>query len=157
MKCFVSVVHFGVTSNYFRLFGASALLGHTFDGIDDQPNGPKVVVLSYGLWAGRFGGDRSIVGKAISLDKQPYTVIGVTEKSFHSEPEAQLWIPFQFDLNSTDQLHSFAVVARLKPGITLAQANAQLHAVSQSARHTSELPDPDFQFQLRRLHDVMIG
>lgn len=146
-----------VTSNYFRLLGASALLGHTFDAIHDQPNGPKVAVLSYGLWTGRFGGDRSIIGKAISLDKQSYTVIGVTGKSFHSEPEAQLWIPFQFDLNSTDQLHSFAVVARLKPGITLAQANAQLHAASQSARHTSELPDPDFQFQLRRLHDVMAG
>lgn len=146
-----------VTSNYFRLFGAPVLLGHTFDRIDDQANGPNVVVLSYGLWKRRFVGDKGIVGKAISLDKESYIVIGVTGKSFHSEPEAQLWIPFQFDLNSTDQLHSFAVAARLKPEITLAQANAQLDTASQSARRTSDLPDPDFRFQLRRLHDAMVG
>jgi putative ABC transport system permease protein len=144
-----------VTSNYFRLFGAPVLLGRTFDRTDDQPHGPKVIVLSYGLWKRRFAGDRAIVGKEISLDKESYTVLGVIGKSFHSEPEAQLWIPFQFDLNSTDQLHSFQVAARLKPEITLAQANAQLDAASQSARRTSELPDPDLRFQLRRLQDAM--
>jgi putative ABC transport system permease protein len=144
-----------VTSNYFRLFGAPMLLGRTFD--EDSSNGSKLVVLSYGLWRGRFASDTAIVGKPMSLDKESYTVIGVTAESFHSEPEAQLWIPFQFDLNSTDQFHSFAVAARLKPQTTLAQANAQLDAVSQSARRTSDLPDPDYRFQLRRLRDAMVG
>lgn len=146
-----------VTSNYFRLFGASFLLGHAFDGADDRFNGPKVVILSYALWKDRFGGNKSIVGESISLDKQPYTVIGITAENFHSEPEAQLWIPFQFNLNSEDKLHSFAIAARLKPNITLAQANAQLDAVSESARQLSELPDPDFQFQLRGLRDTMVA
>ena len=145
-----------VTSNYFRLFGASIPLGRSFDPSDDHANGPKVVVLSYDLWKERFAGDKSIVGKTISLDKQAYTVLGVTAQSFHSEPEAQLWIPFQFDLNSTDKLHSFAVSARLKPKTTLAQANAQLDAVSQSARHSAELPDPNFQFRVRELRDAIV-
>ena len=93
----------------------------------------------------------------ISLDKESYTVVGVMAKSFHSIPDAQLWIPFQFDLNSTNQLHSFVVAARLKPGVTLDQANAQLAAASDSAKHASELPDPDFRFQLRRLHDAWLA
>lgn len=146
-----------VTSNYFHLFGAPALLGRTFDKTDDRVNGAKVVILSYDLWKNRFAADGQIVGKAISLDKEWYTVIGVTGRDFHSEPETQLWIPFQFDLNSTDQLHSFAVAARLKPGVTLGQANAQLDAASESARRVSELPDPHFRFQFRRLHDAMVG
>lgn len=146
-----------VTSNYFRLFGAPVLLGRTFGQADDLPNGPRVIVLSYRLWRRRFGGDEHIVGKTISLDKGSYTVIGVTGEGFNSEPAAQLWIPFQFDLNDTDQLHSFAVAARLKPGVTLDQANAQLDAISDSARRFSELPDSDFRFQLRRLHDAMVG
>jgi len=146
-----------VTSNYFRLFGAPVLLGRTFGQADDLVNGPRVVVLSYRLWKHRFAGDEHIVGKTISLDRESYTIVGVTGKGFNSDPEAQLWIPFQFDLNSTDHFHSFAVAARLKAGVTLDQANAQLDAASQSAKRLSELPDPDFRFQLRRLHDAMVG
>lgn len=146
-----------VTSNYFRLFGAPALIGRTFDQADNLANGPRVVVLSYRLWRHRFAGDEHIIGKTISLDKDSYTVIGVTGKGFNSEAEAQLWIPFQFDLNSTDQFHSFTVAGRIRAGVTLDQANVQLDAASQSARRLSELPDPDFRFQLRRLHDAMVG
>jgi predicted permease len=146
-----------VTSNYFRLFGAPVLLGRTFSQADNLKNGPKVVVLSYRLWRRRFAGDEHIIGTSISLNKESYTVIGVTGERFNSEPEAQLWIPFQFDLNSTDQFHSFAVAGRLKPGVTLDQANAQLDAVSQSAKRLAELPDPDYHFQLRLLHDAMVG
>lgn len=146
-----------VTSNYFRLFGAPVLLGRTFVQTDNLANGPRVLVLSYRLWRRRFAGDEHIIGKTISLDKEPYTVIGVTADGFNSEPEAQLWIPFQFDLNATDHFHSFGVAARLKAGVTLDQANGQLDAASQSAKRLSELPDPDYRFQLRRLHDAMVG
>ena len=146
-----------VTSNYFRLFGASLLLGRAFNEDEDSAQGPNVVVLSYRLWKRRFGGDDQIIGKAISLDKEWYTVIGVTGESFHTESEAQLWIPFHFNLNSVDQLHSFGVAARLKPGITLAQANAQLNAASEAARRDFKLPDPDFQFQVRKFSDAMVS
>jgi predicted permease len=146
-----------VTSNYFRLFGAPVLLGRTFNEAEDSVRGPQVVVLSYDLWKRRFSSDEHIVGKEISLDKERYTVIGVTGASFRSEPDAQLWIPFHFDLNSSDQLHSFGVAARLKPGITLVQANAQLDSVSLATQHDSDRPDPDFWFELRRFRDVMVG
>jgi predicted permease len=146
-----------VTSNFLQLFGAPLVLGRAFNADEDSAQGPNVVVLSCRLWKRRFGGDDQIIGKAISLDKEWYTVIGVTGESFRTEPEAQLWIPFHFNLNSVDQLHSFGVAARLKPGVTLAQANAQLNTASEAARHDSKLPDPDFQFQLRKFSEEAVS
>jgi putative ABC transport system permease protein len=146
-----------VTPNYFLLFGASFVLGRAFNEDEDSAQGPNVIVMSYSLWKRRFSGDEQIIGKSISLDKELYTIIGITGESFHSEPEAQLWIPFHFNLNSVDHLHSFGVAARLKPGITLAQANAQLNSASEAARRDSTMPDPRFQFQLRKFSDAMVS
>jgi putative ABC transport system permease protein len=146
-----------VTSNYFRLFGVPLHLGRAFNKNEDTAQGANAVVLSYSLWKRRFGGNERIIGEEISLDKEWYKVIGVTGESFHSEPEAQLWIPFHFNLNSTDQFHSFGVAARLVPGITLAQANAQLNSASEAVRRDSKLPDPEFQFQLRKFSDAMVS
>jgi putative ABC transport system permease protein len=146
-----------VSSNYFRLFGAPMLLGRAFNSIEESATGPNAVVLSYALWKRRFDSDEQIIGKQISLDKQPYAVIGVTGERFHAEPDAQLWIPFHFNLAGTDRLHSFGVAARLKPGITLAQANAQLASATHAAQNDADRPDPDFQFRLRRLSDSIVG
>ena len=146
-----------VTSNYFRLFGVPLLLGRGFNAGEDSAQGARVVVLSYSLWKRRFDGDERIIGKEISLDKEWYTVLGVTGESFHAEPEAELWIPFRFNLSGTDQLHAFGVAARLKPGVSLVQANTQLKTASEAARRDSTLPDPDFQFQLRKLSDAMVS
>ena len=121
-----------VTEGYFRLFGAPMMLGRTFTPQEDSPNGGKVVVLSYGLWQRRFGGNPQIVGSAISLGNEPYTVVGVVGKNFDTDPAADLWLPFQFDPNSNDQAHYFIAAGRLKPGITLAQANAQMKVAARS-------------------------
>ncbi len=71
-----------VTEGYFRVYGAPLALGRTFTPQEDSPHGGKVVVLSYGLWQRRFGGDQAIVGKSISLGNEPYTVVGVIGKDF---------------------------------------------------------------------------
>ena len=115
-----------VTEAYFRLFGAPVMVGRTFTPQEDAPNGGKVVVLSYGLWQRKFGGNPQIIGSAISLGNEPYTVVGVLGKAFETDPVADLWLPFQFDPNSNDQAHYFLAAGRLKPGVTLAQANAQM-------------------------------
>ena len=130
-----------VTANYFRLFGAPFALGRPFNADEDRAGSGKVVVLSYWLWKRRFDGDPKIVGQAISLEKEPYTVVGVTDKSFRTDPESDLWIPFQFNLNSIDQLHSFGAAGRLTPGFSLSQANMQLRLASQTARRQGFLPD----------------
>ena len=145
-----------VTANYFRLFGASLVLGRTFTAEEDRAGSGHVVVLSYWMWKRRFDGDPKIVGQAISLEKEPYTVVGVTGESFRTDPESDLWIPFQFNLNSDNQLHSFGAAGRLKPGLSLAQANAQLRLASQAARRQGLLPDPHFAFVLEPLRDAIV-
>jgi predicted permease len=145
-----------ITSNYFRLFGAPLVLGRTFSADEDRAGSRKVVVLSYWLWKRRFGGDLKIVGKEISLEKEPYTVVGVTGESFRTDPEADLWIPFQFNLNSDNQMHSFGVAGRLKPGLSLSQANEQLRLASQAAHRQGLLPDPEYGFVLEPLRVAIV-
>ena len=130
-----------VSEGYFRLFGAPVMLGRTFTHQEDLPNGGKVVVISYGLWQRKFGGNRNIVGSALSLGNEPYTIVGVLGQSFVADPEADIWLPFQIDPNSTNQGHFFLGAARLKPGVTLAQANAQLNVAADQFRR--QYPDGD--------------
>jgi putative ABC transport system permease protein len=128
----VQAIH--VTADYFSLFGAPLTAGRTFTTAEDSPNGGHVVVLSYALWQSRFGGKPDIVGRTIQLDGQPYLVVGVIGRGFVTEPVGDLWLPFQFDLASQDMAHYFTVAARLKPGITLPQANAQLKLAADQFR-----------------------
>jgi putative ABC transport system permease protein len=118
-----------VSADYFRLFGASIVRGRGFSTADDRPGGDRVAVISHGLWARRFGSDPNAIGRTISLGGDPYVVIGIVGPSFDvSEfgPQPELWTAFQLDPNTTDQGHFFQVAGRLKPGVTLAQAQARL-------------------------------
>jgi putative ABC transport system permease protein len=147
-----------VTQGYFPLFGATPLLGRTFTPQEDSPNGGKVVVLSYGLWQRKFGGNPNIIGSALSLGNEPYTIVGVLNKSFVSDPEADILLPFQFDPNSTNQGHYFLAAARLKPGVTLAQANALMKvAADQFRRRYPDAIDPKQGFAVQPLRDSIIG
>ena len=123
-----------VTQGYFRLFGAPVILGRSFTAKEDSPNGGNVAVLSYGLWQRKFGGNPNIIGTALSLGNEPYTVVGVLGKSFVSDADADILLPFQFDPNSTNQGHYFSAAARLKPGATLAQADALLKVATDQFR-----------------------
>src|SRR6266853_1424414 len=125
-----------VSANYFSVLGAPVIAGRTFTAAEDNPHGGNVVVLSYGLWKRRFGGDRGIVGKNIQLNGQPYQVVGVIGRAFVTNNPADLWLPFQFELSSTDQAHYFGVIARLKPGVTEPMANAQLKLAADQYRAT---------------------
>ena len=85
---------------------ANAPPAATFTADEDRPNGGKVVVLSYGFWQRRFGGDPQVVGRTISLGGDPYDVVGILAASFNSaqfDPFADVWTPFQMDPASTDQ------------------------------------------------------
>ena len=145
-----------VTEGYFRLFGAPVILGRTFTKQEDLPNGGKVVVLSYGLWQRKFGGDKGVVGKTLSLGNEPYTIVGVVGRDFRSDPEADLWVPFQFEPNSTNQGHFFQAAAMLRPGVTLAQANAQMKLAA--AQYLRMFPQANRQqgFAVEPLRDSIV-
>jgi predicted permease len=144
-----------VTADYFRLFGAPVILGRTFTAEEDSPHGGNVAVLSYGLWKRRFGGDPNIVGTNIQLDGQPYQVVGVIGREFVSEQPGDLWLPFQFDLNSKDMAHYFQVGARLKPGITAQMANARLKLTADEFRRT--YPPAQGGFGVTSMQEVIVG
>jgi predicted permease len=148
-----------VTQQYFDMMGAPVISGRTFTEAEDRPNGGRVVVLSYGLWKSRFGGNSQIVGSTIRLDNQPYLVVGVIGKSFATDVPTDLWLPFQFDLNTQDQAHYFTVAARLKPGITIGQANAQLKLTADQYRRTygPGAMGPQDGFSVMSLQEWMVG
>jgi predicted permease len=146
-----------VTEGYFRVYGAPVAVGRTFTPQEDLPHGGKSVVLSYGLWQRRFGGDPTLVGKSLWLGNEPYTVVGVIGKDFVADPQADLWLPFQFDPVSHDMNIFFEVTGLLQPGVTVAQANAQLRAAS--TEYHREFPNTDWQpfFTIGPLRDSIIG
>ncbi|HWF92520.1 MAG TPA: ABC transporter permease [Terriglobales bacterium] len=146
-----------VSANYFRLFGATPVLGRTFTSDEDLPHGGNVVVISYGLWQRRFAGDPQIVGKTISVGSDSYVVTGVIDRNFFTDPHCDLWFPFQIDPNSTNQGHYFFAAGRLKPGVTLAQANAQMKLAA--AEFLRKYPGANKQqgFAVQPLRDTILG
>jgi putative ABC transport system permease protein len=147
-----------VTQDYFRLFGAPIMLGRTFNQQEDRPNGGKVAVLSYGLWKRKYGGNPQIVGNSISLGGEPYTVLGILGPNFETDPVSDIWLPFQFDPNSQNQGHYFIAAGRLKPGVTLAQANAQLKvAADQFRRRYPGVIGPKDGFAVQSLRDSIVS
>ena len=128
----VKTIH--VSENYFRLFAANPILGRTFTHEEDTPNGPKAAVIGNGLWKRRFGGDPGLLGRSMPLNGEPYTVIGIMGADYESDPKADVFIPLQPDPNSTNQGHYLVMGARMKPGVTLPQLNAEMKLVGDKFR-----------------------
>ena len=149
-----------VSANFFKLTGAPVIRGRTFLPEEDRPNGPRVAVISRRLWETRFAGDPDVAGKSISLGGEPYTIVGVLDHFDFREfgPTPQVWVLFQFDPNTTDQGHYFQVLGRLKPGVTLQQAEARLNA--SAADYRKKFPNgigPQSSFGVRRIRDAIVG
>src|SRR5271166_4154612 len=148
-----------VSADYFAMFGAPVVAGRTFTAAEDSPHGGHVTVLSYGLWKSRYGAKPNVVGSTIQLGGQAYLIVGVIGRNFVTDVPADLWVPFQFDLTSQDMAHYFTVAARLRPGVTLPQANAQLRLAADQYRRTygeNSLP-PGGGFGIVSLQESMIG
>ena len=149
-----------VTTDFFRLFGASVQLGRTFSSEEDAPHGPRAVVLTDALWHRRYGSDPRIIGRSIELGGEAYTVVGVLAPSFQRDPMPDVLLPFQFNLATDDQAHYFSAAARLKPGVTLQRANEQLKLAADRFRH--RFPGtlafgPKDRFEVRPLRDSIVS
>ncbi len=123
-----------VSAEFFKVFRAQPAIGRFFSPEEDKPGGPQLAVISYGLWRKSFGGDPGIVGRAIKLNDDLFTVTGVMPLDFVSYPPADVWLPLQPDPNSTNHGNYLRVAGRLKPGVTLEAANAQLKIVAEETR-----------------------
>jgi len=117
-----------VTANLFPVLGVSPILGRNFSAEEDRRGGPRVVLISYGLWQRRFGGDSAIAGREIWLNNQKYTVVGVMPRGITFPEKSEIWVPLALgprELAERDN-HYLRVFARLKPGVTLAGAQREM-------------------------------
>jgi putative ABC transport system permease protein len=147
-----------VSAEYFRVFGVSPSAGRTFLPQEDQPNGPKAVVLSNDAWRSHFGSAPSVVGRSILLSGDPYTVVGILPATFHSDPPADVFIPMQADPNSTNQGNYLLAAGRLKPGATLESAKANMAIAGQQFRAANpKWMDMSESVTVIPLRDALVG
>jgi predicted permease len=135
-----------VSASYFDILGATPALGRTFAAGDDRPGRDRVVVLSHALWSSQFGSDTALIGRAIRLDAELYTVVGVMPaRTPFDRSWVQLWLPLSFTserMSRTDHWllsPTGGALGLLKPGVTLDRARAELHAIS--VRLAADHPD----------------
>ncbi len=117
------------TASLFPLLGLHPFMGRTFAADENQPGHNHVAMLSYALWRSQFGGDSSILGKNIQIDRESYSVVGIMPPDFALGGKQDLWIPMPLDRAKPRNRgsHMMQVIARPKPGVTLPQASAELN------------------------------
>ena len=115
-----------VTHDFAAVLGVKPILGRFFTAEEDRPKGPQVVVISYGLWQDRFGGERDVLGKALRLDGVARTVIGVMPRGVDFPGGVRFYVPLAAELRNDGQSYSGNAIGRLKPGVTAAQGEADL-------------------------------
>ena len=149
------------SADFFRLLGADMVRGRSYTHEEDLPKAPKTAVLAYGFWQRRFGGDPEVLGKRITLSGELYEIIGVVSPRLDIaiEEPPDLYVPFQLDPNRDDNAHYFTVIGRLKPGVTMAAAEAQLQAGYQEYKRMHPVPFdfPQIGFGVQNLREAIVG
>jgi|HubBroStandDraft_6_1064221.scaffolds.fasta_scaffold07315_4 putative ABC transport system permease protein len=132
------------SAGYFDVFGAPFAIGRGYTEEEDRPSGPHLVVISSGLWRNHFAADPNILEKTIELSGDTYQVVGVIGPSFKTDPQFDVWLPLQPDPNSSNQGHYLRCTARMRLGVTLAQANAAMKIAAEEfkKKFTGPLIDP---------------
>lgn len=151
-----------MSANAMQLLGVDAAVGRALVPDDDKPNNSRVVMLSHGLWQRRFGGTSEVLGKGLTLNGDSYTIVGVLPARFViPNAETEIVVPLRLDQDSrrTERGSNFLrLVARLKPGVTPAQAEADLAAITDRLREL--YPDDNGNIaapRVLRLHDEVVG
>src|SRR5690242_7737889 len=149
-----------VSANFFSVLGVDPILGRTFQPGEDQQNGPRVTVLDYGLWQRRFGGDPNVIGRALTINGQSFTVIGVLPQNFQFALRANdLWIPYQPTQNQLTRrgLHGTNLIGRLKPGVDAAQAQSELSVIAGRIEQEHKESHAGTSMRIVPLHEEVIG
>jgi putative ABC transport system permease protein len=132
-----------VMANYLSTLGIKPVLGRTFSADDDRPGGPPVALISYGLWQKHFGSNADVISQSLNLDGRSYNIVGIMPPGFDLPGVADVWVPLQLDIDSLPLTERAAtnntIVARLRPGVSLGQADAELKAITRQLEQ--EYPD----------------
>src|SRR5581483_3979951 len=152
-----------VSSEFFGTLGVKPLLGRDFVVSDDQPQSAPTAIIGYGLWQRRFGGDPQIVGKTVTMNDRDYTIVGVLPQGFtYRDQEYDVFVPFGLHAGEEDvqrrSSHSgIYCVARLKPGVTLKQAQADLDAIAAALEQQYPQSNKNVSVAAQLLQDRVVG
>jgi len=148
-----------VSARYFDIFGVKAAIGRTFADGEDQPGKERVAILGHALWESQFGSDPNVIGRSILLDGAPHTVIGVLPGGgVFDRWYSQIWRPLAFEpQNMTRNFHWFGALAKLKRGVPLEQARAQMDTIG--ARIARDYPDSNkgWGVAVDRFSELLVG
>jgi len=122
-----------VSAAFFRVLGVPPVIGREFTADEDRANGPAAAILSHHLWTRLFNGDPGALGRSITLRGEPYTIVGVMPDGFTSGGPVDLWTPVRPCRTCEGSGQNYEIIARLKPGMTWSQADAEIGGVAQAA------------------------
>src|SRR5262245_29892189 len=151
-----------VSGNFFQMLGVRPLLGRAFSD-DEARRGDYVVVLSYGFWQRRFGGESNVLGRTLQLNNRSATVIGVMPASFQfPDKNAQLWLPLSSDHRWTRfqeirLADAFSALARLKPGVSIEEARAEMNTIAGRLAQQYPATDANLGVRVSPLFDQIAG
>jgi putative ABC transport system permease protein len=149
-----------VSASLFQLLGVDPQFGRAFRPEEDRPGANHVVILSNGLWQRRFGSDPAIIGRTINLDAESFTVVGVMPRNFQFPSRRdQFWVPIAFDAKQAGnrESHYLEVIARIKPGITLQQARAEMTTIATRLQQQYPATNTSIGAVVTPLHEHVVG
>ena len=143
------------SSSLFPMLGARVVAGRSFLPEEDRAGSAPVVLLSHRLWQSRFGGDPRVVGRTVTLDNHRHTIVGILPAGFQFLRWPDVWMPLgQYDDDLTEHVHhAFAAVARLKPGVTLSQASAEIRQLNEQSAIAYPIEHKNFGVLVQKLQD----
>jgi predicted permease len=149
-----------ISSDLFSVFGVDLLAGRAFRPEEDQPGEPPVIIISYNLWQHRYGGSRTAIGQPLVLGGRPYTVVGVAPAGFQLDGDADVYTPLGQNTEPRMQYREadfLQVVARVAPGVTLAQAQAELTTISNQLAEQYPKTNAGLSFRAWSLRQELVG
>lgn len=138
-----------VASGFFRVMGVPPSIGREFTREEDVPKGAPVAVLNWDFWQRQFHGDTNVLGKAIDLKGEPYTVVGIMPRGFRTTQPVDVWTPLRPSRRGEGSGSNYGVTARLRPGATWQAANEQLRSLSKALREDRSFPREVKDFEER--------
>ncbi|HEX8719431.1 MAG TPA: ABC transporter permease [Pyrinomonadaceae bacterium] len=155
----VRVTGAAVSSDLFSVLRSPVGRGRAFSAEEEQPGRDQVVVLGHGLWQRAFGANPDIVGRTVNLNSRGYTVVGVMPPGFEFPEEAELWVPLAWgaEERQTRAIHDYTVVARLKQGVALEQARAEMNTISSRLEQQYPEDNKGWGATVVPLHEDLVG
>jgi putative ABC transport system permease protein len=150
-----------ISANYFDVVGVPPLHGRLFRAAENEPSSSDVVLLSEGLWRQRYGADEDIVGRTLEMDGRAREVVGVMPAHASFPPEWQFWVPQRYEPWFSEPRSALAlgiaVIARVKPGVTISQASADVARVIELAKEAADIDNPNYSGAVMPLQEFYVG